>query len=118
MTYYSEHFSIEELTCRCGCGNYEMLPEFMDKLEEFRVLYNKPILVTSAKRCENWNMKVGGKPDSQHLTGNAVDISVFDEQKRYQIIRCAIEVGFPGIGVNKGFIHLDLRNENSKVFLY
>lgn len=46
----------------------------MDRLDEIREGWGKPIVITSGYRCKELNEKVGGKPTSQHLRGEAVDI--------------------------------------------
>lgn len=43
-------------------------------LQPLRVAYNKPIIVTSGFRCAELNKLLGGKPNSQHLRGQAADI--------------------------------------------
>ena len=35
MSEYSQHFSIDELKCKCGCNRAEMDPDFLAKLEEW-----------------------------------------------------------------------------------
>ena len=42
-------------------------------LQPLRDYLNSPIKITSGYRCKALNIKVGGKPNSQHLTGNAAD---------------------------------------------
>jgi hypothetical protein len=43
--------------------------------EPLRTWYNKPIKVNSFFRCESLNAKVGGSKTSQHVKGEAIDIS-------------------------------------------
>jgi len=70
----SKHFSFKELSCRCGCG---MLPSqsFIDKLDEIREAYGKPILLTCAARCSVHNRAVGGARKSAHVDGLAADLA-------------------------------------------
>ena len=42
-------------------------------LQPLRDYLNSPIKITSGYRCKALNTKVGGQPNSQHLTGNAAD---------------------------------------------
>lgn len=44
------------------------------QLEQLRELYGKPIVITSGYRCPELNKAVGGKANSQHLRGEAVDL--------------------------------------------
>ena len=43
--------------------------------EPLREWYNKPIKVNSFFRCESLNTKVGGSKTSQHVKGEAIDLS-------------------------------------------
>ena len=43
--------------------------------EPLRTWYNKPIKVNSFFRCESLNAKVGGSKTSQHVKGEAIDLS-------------------------------------------
>lgn len=45
-------------------------------LQPLRDHFNKPVKVTSGYRCLELNQKIGGKHNSQHLTGHAADIIV------------------------------------------
>ena len=47
----------------------------MNRLDEIREGYGKPIIINSGYRCKELNERVGGKPTSQHLRGEAVDIA-------------------------------------------
>lgn len=122
----TEHFSHKELSCKC-CGK---LPEqtahykdFLTKLEELRIQFNKPIHISSAYRCFKHNAKVGGSPESRHIDGDAVDILCSGEDA-LQILSLAIAQGWRGIGVSqKGlissrFIHIDLRPTDRVIWSY
>ena len=73
----TKHFTIEEYTV----GNAptatltitERAYHFAMLLEEFRVWLDRPMIVTSWKRSEALNKKVGGISTSNHLTGTACD---------------------------------------------
>ena len=49
-------------------------------LEPLRQHYGKPIRITSGFRCEALNMAVGGVGNSQHMLGEAADLSVPSEE--------------------------------------
>ena len=46
----------------------------MERLDEIREKYGKPIIITSGYRCQELNKKVGGKSNSFHLKGLAADL--------------------------------------------
>lgn len=117
MSDYTEHFSKAEMACRCGCGDYEMNQEFLEKLEDLRNLFGK-MTINSAKRCEQWNSKVGGENNSFHLYGNAIDVCIWSAADRFMLVKLAIQIGFRGIGIAGNFVHLDIRQGNEVIFLY
>lgn len=90
------------------------------KLQEMRDIYKNPIRIKSGYRSIAHNKKVGGKYNSEHLKGNAVDIHIKNNNERYTLIRLAIIVGFNRIGIGTNFLHLDISNTKSKevVWLY
>lgn len=45
-------------------------------LQPIRDHFQKPVIVTCGYRCPQLNRMVGGAPNSQHTTGNAVDFHV------------------------------------------
>ena len=80
-----KNFRIQEFVCRCGCQmpaearqNIEAL--VAEVLDPVRDEYGKPIYVNSGYRCEKHNKAVGGVPRSQHIVGEAADISVKSEK--------------------------------------
>ena len=79
-----KNFRINEFVCRCGCEmpaearqNIEAL--VANVLDPVRDEYGKPIYVNSGYRCAKHNAAVGGVPKSQHMLGQAADISVKSE---------------------------------------
>ena len=97
-----KYFSLKEFWCRCNqCqkGDEEMgipqggmigsVPENIKALVEnvldpLREKYGKPIRVNSGYRCTNHNLAVGGVVNSQHMKGEAADITAGspEENKR------------------------------------
>ena len=77
-----KYFRTKEFECKCGqCSmpsevqaNIEAL--VTNVLDPVREAYGKPIYVNSGYRCEKHNKAVGGVPRSQHLVGQAADISL------------------------------------------
>lgn len=107
-----QHFTREEMECHCGCGGVPT-HEFMMCLEKLREHYAKPIVISSGYRCMKQNIKVGGVQDSAHTRGLAADIKISGKEA-YNLLHCAMELGFTGIGISqnglptKRFIHLDI----------
>lgn len=59
-------------------------------LEPIREAWGKPLNVNSGYRCSALNKAVGGKPTSQHLKGEAVDItagSKAENKKLFEMIK-------------------------------
>ena len=82
----------------------------VDLLEILRKrIENKPIIITSGYRCEEYNSKVGGVPRSYHLSGMAADIKV-PGMAPADVIKHAFDVGFLGLGLYATFCHLDIRS--------
>lgn len=75
--------------------------------------FGKQLIIKSCFRPTEYNAKVGGKSHSEHLTGNALDISwngfssaVSEESWRF--INICKKYGFGGFGGYANFIHIDL----------
>jgi hypothetical protein len=113
-----EYFSDSELKCKCGCG---LMPnaDSVARLYALRIMYGKPMAVTSAARCLKHNKAVGGAIGSTHLPprervgtaagwgGQGFDIATATLQEAGEIERLALLCGFRGIGRAERFIHLD-----------
>lgn len=62
-------------------------------LDPIREKFGKPITVTSGYRCEKLNKLVGGKPNSQHLKGQAADLVGDTNTKTKEIFEIAKQLG-------------------------
>lgn len=113
------HFTIEELACKCGCGRMEMDDEFMRHLVMIREFLDFPLSVSSGYRCPDHNAKVSSTGRTgPHTTGKAVDIRIFGDRV-LRLIEAALylnvlDPGYRGgLGlmlhgdVAKRFVHLD-----------
>ena len=95
-----------------------MNQEFLLKLDEAREKADIPFVINSAYRTPEHNAKIGGKPNSSHLKGLAVDISVTNSTQRFIVLKALIQVGFHRIGVAKTFIHVDDDKDKSQQVIW
>lgn len=104
------YFSRSEFACKCGCGGNTVDARLLELLTTFRGYFDKPIIITSGYRCENWNRKQNGSPKSQHLVGKAADFYVKGEDIEvvYSIVNDAM-ADWGGVGLYDSWIHLDVR---------
>ena len=101
------YFIPEEFTCDGkNCYN-KMNNKLLRMLNEAREFADIPFVITSSWRSKSHNMEIGGKPNSAHLRGNAIDIACLSSYQRKIIIHALLDAGFTRIGVAKTFIHAD-----------
>ena len=103
----TDHFSRKEFACKCNCGSDKVKQELVSKLEIVRLMYNKPMRITSGLRCKWHNDKVGGVDNSTHLDGVAADIAVNGCYERDQLVGF-LRTHFSRMGIAKDFIHVDV----------
>ena len=87
-------------------------------LDELRDDVGEALHINSSFRNYEYNDKIGGSPNSQHIHGKAVDIACDNSVLRHNILASAMSIGFTGIGVAKTFIHLDNRDTIPVVWTY
>lgn len=94
--------------------------DFILLLNQARKTANIPFIISSGYRSKSHNNQVGGKKDSSHLKGLAVDIKCSDNIQRFIIIKALLNVGINRIGIGKGFIHadVDLDKKSNVIWLY
>ena len=109
----SKYFSRSEFSCNCGCGFNTVDFELIQMLDGLRENFDKPIHITSGCRCEDYNAKVGGSVNSQHLLGRAADIQVKDIDPAI-VYEIADKMGFGGAGCYATFTHVDTRDGKAR----
>lgn len=71
---------------KCSKQQAEKLKQLIDNvLDPLRELYGKPIKVNSGFRCAELNKLVGGKPSSQHMSGEAADITAGSREENKKL---------------------------------
>ena len=106
------YFSEKEFQCPC-CRGLSFRPNLILRLDALRSMLGAPITINSGFRCSKHNAEIGGSPKSQHLSGNAADISA----KNFPLLKELVLNNpglFSGIGVGVNFIHVDCRNIPAK----
>lgn len=98
--------------------NY-LIDNLLDKIRE---RYGAPIYVTSGYRSSRLNVKVGGVATSQHLNGEAADITtrmIGSNKVLFDLIRTMVEEGeieFDQLIDEKNYswIHISLKKSNNR----
>ena len=116
----SKYFSQKEFVCD-GVNCFDkMSNNLLKMLYEAREVAGVPFVITSSWRSEEVNKMVGGKSNSAHLRGTAVDIACRNSAHRFEIVDALIVAGFTRIGIGNSFIHADCDEDlvNSVIWLY
>lgn len=71
-----KYFKKSEFTCKCGCKGNNINMKLVQILDNIRNYFGKPAIITSGCRCKKYNQKVGGVPNSRHITGKAADFYI------------------------------------------
>jgi hypothetical protein len=108
-------FNVVDFSCRCGCGRAEISPLLIPRLDRIRTRLERPMIVTSGFRCQEYNRKIGGGPE--HVRGLAADILCPDGFFVYYLVHVAMVEGVPRIGIdanegafreNRAFVHIGI----------
>jgi len=118
-----ENFNLDEFKCRDGSKVPE---EYMDNvrllaenLQILRDYIGRPIKIISGYRSPDYNKRIGGARQSQHMIAKAADIKV-DGMEPWivqKIIEHLIHEGHMmkgGVGIYKTFVHYDVRGRNAR----
>ena len=103
-----KYFTLEEFASPdvTHSGEY-MDADFLTMLDNARDLAGIPFKINSGYRTIEHNEKVGGRPNSSHIVGKAVDIAIQGSRERWIILDALIQVGFNRFGLADTFIHVD-----------
>ena len=118
----TKNFSVNEMTCKCGCGGFIFNAALIVVLEDVRRHFGKSVTISSSTRCTKHNSNVGGKPvtasstGSKHLSGQAADINVkdVDPSKVYDYLNSCNYSDIIGLGSYSTFTHVDTRGSRAR----
>ena len=113
----AKYFTKEEFACS-HTGNNEFEDKFIEMLDILRENCGFPFVITSGYRDPSHPDEVSKEQPGTHSRGIAADIYVSDGAQRRSIIENAIDIGFGGIGVTKGFVHVDIRDTTPVIWTY
>lgn len=98
------HFTRDEFGYADGV---EPARELVLMLDSAREIAGVPFRISSGIRSREHNDRIGGAPNSAHVTGEAVDIRTENTQDRFMILDALLYTGFTRIGIYNGHIHVD-----------
>lgn len=119
-----KHYGMEEFRCKC-CGqvafpeNIEALVE--NVLDPAREKLGAPIVVNSGYRCPRHNAAVGGVKNSQHMKGEAADVSAGSTTATRELGKIIEQLGkYDQLIYYPGFVHVSWKRQgvNRKQILY
>lgn len=103
-----------DFACKCGCGENLIKDEIVKLCNEIQNEVGGSLTINSGYRCKTHNSSVGGKSNSQHLLGNAADIScsnIPNLKKVCKRMQAASKIG--GLGLYPTFVHIDIGSHRS-----
>jgi uncharacterized protein YcbK (DUF882 family) len=111
-----KHFKIEEFACNC-CGEVKMVDHFLSMIDQARDFAGVKFIIVSGYRCQKHNTDVGSTSQN-HPGGKASDIYCRSGPARLKIVRSLIKAGFVRLGIGPTFIHCDISDYTSSIWLY
>lgn len=127
LTKLSLHFSVPEFPCPCPqCTETKIDSDLIDKLEALRS-QTGPLRIDAGGgyRCSHYQteLRLRGYETavgvSQHELGRAADVK--SEDSRFtgaELENMARKAGFMAVGVGKDWIHVDLRSDKERRWVY
>lgn len=103
----TKNFSLWEFACKCGCGFDDIDVRLVHRLQVVRDILQVEMAINSGCRCHKHNQKIKGKRYSFHLTGQAADWTIEDEEKFMEAGRLLANWS-GGFHHYSNFIHTDI----------
>lgn len=104
-----KYFRKAEFACKCGCGADEMEEKLIKVADRVREHFGNRITVSSGRRCATHNARVGGVPNSRHLSGKAMDfcVSGFSASSVLEYVQKQPEIRY-AYAIDNNFVHMDV----------
>lgn len=119
----SKYFNSKEFECQCGvCEEQAISSDLIGLLTSLREDVGLPFKITSGYRCVTHQSKILNNPNiqtvknSQHVLGNAADVACSDLNLLFTKAPNFFDA--VGDGRKKGFVHLDVRHDKKRTWLY
>ena len=112
-----KYFHRADFACK-HTGKNEIKDSFIHSLDQLRYVCGFPLVVTSGYRDKTHPEEIDKAVPGQHNKGVAADVRVSGGKQRRKVVEMAFVVGFTGIGVAKGFVHLDKRSSEPMLWSY
>lgn len=113
----SAHFTLGEFASKDGADLVKYSTKLLFWLEELRRYGDFTIEINSGYRTASYNRAIGGASKSQHVAGNAADITV---KRNGQVVDAALicclcqYLDFPGIAyISPRSVHVDMRENGT-----
>lgn len=119
----TKNFDLKEFACNDGTPVPEILlpnvTELANNLQVIRDALGKPVHINSGYRTVDYNKKVGGVSNSQHVIAKAADITVsgLTPKEVHAVIEGLIAQGKVrqgGLGLYDTFVHYDVRGTKAR----
>jgi len=110
------NFSKSEFDCK-ETGKNLMTPAFMDKIQQIRTLYGRPMIVSSGYRDRSHSVERNKPAPGEHVLGLAGDFRVYGLHA-FELVKVAIDCGIKRIGIHqkgdfdKRFIHIGMGDKH------
>lgn len=97
----------------------KMNPTLLVYLDALRQYVGRGFVITSSYRSPEYNKLVGGAKHSQHVLGNAVDISTkgWTGVDIARLVQSALNLDL-AVGISSSFVHIDCRNTGKTTWTY
>jgi zinc D-Ala-D-Ala carboxypeptidase len=115
--HHFKYFKYSDFDCQ-ETGENEMSVEFIHRLDELRAACGFPFYITSGYRSPSHSIEKRKSKPGTHAQGIAADIAVSGGVQRRAVVEKALEMGFKGVGVAKGFVHVDIRETTPVLWCY
>ena len=102
------NFKVKEFACKDGSDTIILHEDFVQKLQQIRNHFGRPVNINSAYRTRSHNKKEGGSSNSYHIKGRAFDLSINGVNPN-EMAKYAQSIGINGIIRYYWGIHVDSR---------
>ena len=113
-----------EIIKKCGCpcvACKEIIQkinmELINKIIQLENRIQKHVIITSGRRCIDYNRSIGGYVNSPHITGLAADIKV-EGISILELAKICVEIGFERVGIYPNHVHVDMIDPIPSLFWY